>query len=151
MGTKRVGWARIKSLINENGNQLYSKYVRIKTVTADTTLTADDSGSIIMMTGNGIDITLPAAVAGMKFTIIQTENWSTTDNTVVAVAGDFMTGQVAGPDAVAANNGDGADDITCTFEGDTAAGDQITLVSDGTLWYVTGTALAGGSNGIAFS
>jgi hypothetical protein len=151
MGTKRVGFARIRSLINENTNQLGSKLVRTKSVTADTTLSEADSGSVILITGSGIDVTLPAATAGMTFTLIQTNNYSTTVNTVVAAAGDFFTGQVAGPSAAANNNGDGSDDITATFGTATVAGDQFTCVSDGTLWYVTGTAKAGGANGIAFS
>jgi len=151
MGTKRVGWARIRSLINENTNQLHRLVTGFKSVTADTTLTAADSGKTILMGQNGVDITLPTATAGMTFTIIQVEDYSTAVCTVVAAAGNFYTGQVAGPSAAAANNGDGSDDVTATFGSATVAGDQITLVSDGTLWYVTGTALAGGSNGIAFS
>ena len=151
MGTKRVGWARIRSLINENGNQLHSKLSRTKVVSADTTLTAADSGTVIMMRANGVDITLPAAENGMWFQVILTENYDSAACTVVAQADDFMTGQVAGPSAAAVNNGDGSDDLTATFGSDTVAGDQITLVSDGTLWYVTGTARAGGANGIAFS
>jgi|TARA_R110000824_G_scaffold243438_1_gene432112 hypothetical protein len=151
MGTKRVGWARIRSLINENQNDLYRQKAAIKSVTSDTTLVAAESGKVILMGQNGVDITLPAATAGMTFTIIQVEDFLTAVCTVVAAAGDFMAGAVAGPSAAAANLADGSANLTATFGSATLAGDQITLLSDGTLWYVTGTAAAGGANGIAFS
>ena len=151
MGTKRVGWARIKSLINENQNDLYRRKATTKSVTSDTTLVAADSGKVILMGQNGVDITLPAATAGMTFTIIQVEDYVTAVCTVVAAAGDFMAGAVAGPSTASQNLADGSSDLTATFGSATLAGDQITLLSDGTLWYVTGTAAAGGANGIAFS
>ena len=152
MGTKRVGWARIKSLINENQNSLKMRKRVTKAVTSDTTLVAGDSGKVILMGQNGVDITLPAATAGMTFTIIQVEDYDTAVCTVVAAAGDFMAGAVAGPwSGTAANLADGSSDLTATFGSSTLAGDQITILSDGTLWYVTGTANAGGANGIAFS
>ena len=71
MGTKRVGWARIRSLINENGNLLQRKYRQFKEVSSTTTLTAADSGSTIVWTkGSAHDITLPAAAEGLHFRII---------------------------------------------------------------------------------
>ena len=38
MGTKRVGWARIRSLINENANQIHRLVAGYSIVDADTTL-----------------------------------------------------------------------------------------------------------------
>jgi len=151
MGTKRVGWARIRSLINENQNQLHRKVDAIKTVTSDTTLSAADSGKIIMMGQNGVDITLPAATAGMNFTVIQYQDYVTAVCTVVAAAGDFMAGAVGGPSAAAQNLADGSSNLTATWGTATLMGDRLHLVSDGTYWYVSGTAAAGGANGIAFS
>tara|TARA_R100000664_G_scaffold5479_1_gene10343 strand:+ start:389 stop:910 length:522 start_codon:yes stop_codon:yes gene_type:complete len=70
MGTKRVGWARIKSLINENNNLLQLKRVQVKEVSSATTLTEADSGSTIVWTkGSAHDITLPAAKEGLHFTV----------------------------------------------------------------------------------
>ena len=70
MGTKRVGWARIRSLINENNNLLQLKRVQVKEVSAATTLLASDSGSTIVWTkSSGHDITLPAAEEGLHFTV----------------------------------------------------------------------------------
>jgi hypothetical protein len=63
MGTKRVGWARIKSLINENANQLAPRYRHVRTaLSADTTLTAADYGKVILLDGSSalnFTITLP--------------------------------------------------------------------------------------------
>tara|TARA_Y100000296_G_scaffold75250_1_gene94691 strand:- start:400 stop:855 length:456 start_codon:yes stop_codon:yes gene_type:complete len=151
MGTKRVGWARIRSLINENQNELFHLKQGYKTVTADTTLTGADSGKVILMGANGVDITLPAATVGMSFTVILTADYDTASCTVVAAAGDFMAGAVAGPSAASQQLADGSSDLTATFGSGTLAGDRITLVSNGTLWFVSGVNAAGGANGISFS
>ncbi len=149
MGTKRVGWARIKSLINENQNQLHHLKQGYMALSSDTTLTAADSGKIILMSNNGVDITLPVPEAGMTFTIIQVRDWDTANCTVDA--GTYvMGGSVAGVAADSNNLADGSSDTTCTFGSATLAGDQITLVSDGTKWYVSGIGAAGGTNGITF-
>ena len=131
------------------GAQLGGLNRATKSVTADTTLTAEDSGKVILMGQNGVDITLPAAEAGMTFTIIQVEDYATAVCTVVAVGSNFMRGSVAGVSSDA-NQLCGASDTTATFGSGTLDGDQITLVSDGTLWFVTGTNAAGGANGITF-
>ena len=151
MGTKRVGWARIRSLINENQNDLFHRKKGTKVVTADTTLSAADSGKIILMGENGVDITLPSATVGMSFTIVQTGDYDTAVCTVVAAAGDFMAGAVAGPSTASQNLANGSSHLTATWGSATLMGDQITLVSNGTLWFISGTAAAGGANGIAFS
>jgi hypothetical protein len=71
MGTKRVGWARIRSLINENGNAIQRKYETITAVSSVTELTAADSGETIWLDGStGFNLTLPAAAAGLSFKII---------------------------------------------------------------------------------
>ena len=50
MGTKRVGWARIRSLINENQNDLKLRRTSVKTaITAATTLVEADLGSLILL------------------------------------------------------------------------------------------------------
>ena len=122
-----------------------------KTVTADTTLSAEDSGKIILMGQNGVDITLPAATAGMEFTVILYQDYATAVCKVVAAAGDFMAGAVAGPSCASQNLANGSSHLTATWGSATLAGDRLHLVSDGTYWYVSGTAAAGGANGIAFS
>ena len=64
MGTKRVGWARIQSLINENTNDLKArKHVVVTALTEDTTITESDYGSVILVDASGASsnftLTLP--------------------------------------------------------------------------------------------
>jgi len=77
MGTKRVGWARIRSLINENGNQIAAPRVRLKTaLTADTTLVNADCGDIILLDGSAelnVEHLMPTApLLGMEMKFLLT-------------------------------------------------------------------------------
>lgn len=90
MGTKRVGWARIRSLINENTNQLKIRTAQLKAVTAATTLTADDSGAIIHWThGSAHDITLPTATVGLHYTFVLVAGAAADHNLVSQTADKF--------------------------------------------------------------
>tara|TARA_B100000131_G_scaffold174455_1_gene168549 strand:+ start:838 stop:1332 length:495 start_codon:yes stop_codon:yes gene_type:complete len=67
MGTKRVGWARIRSLINENQNQLKMSRKKVDNSTFNTgaavtaTLTAAQGGTHFNIDGTGdIVVNLPA-------------------------------------------------------------------------------------------
>ena len=150
MGTKRVGLARVQALINENTNKLYHRLAATKTVSSDTTLTAADSGKTILMGTNGVDITLPSAADGMIFTIIQTGDYATAVCKVTAQAGEYMAGVVTSADSNHGNTANGSSNIIATFGSATLAGDQLTLTTNGTLWFVTGTAAAK-TNCIVFS
>jgi len=150
MGTKRVGWARIQSLINENTNQLRHQTDAYQTVTSDTTLAASDSGKVILMGSNGVDIVLPAATAGMNFKIIQTADYATAVCTVTAQAGDYMAGGAVSLDTNHGNTANGSSNIVATFGSAVLAGDYIDMVSNGTVWLVSGMSTAK-TNGIVFS
>jgi hypothetical protein len=84
MGTKRVGWARIRSLINENENQLGPRRAKVRSaLTADTTLTAADYGRVILLDGSSalnLEMVLPAnppVGAELKFVLVATSNAAT--------------------------------------------------------------------------
>ena len=49
MGTKRVGWARIRSLINENTNLMSIQAKRYVSGTETMTLTAEQSGQTVLV------------------------------------------------------------------------------------------------------
>jgi len=75
MGTKRVGMARVRSLINENNNALRIRRADVQAaVTADTTIKTSDLGKIILVNASGagnITLTLPTAPAlGSEITVI---------------------------------------------------------------------------------
>jgi hypothetical protein len=88
MGTKRVGWARIRSLINENANQLGPRYVKTRAaLTADTTLTAADYGSLVLIdasSAGNITVTLPTTPAlGAEYTFALSVNSNAAAQAVV--------------------------------------------------------------------
>ena len=94
MGTKRVGWARIKSLINENQNELSRRNRRIIHVTKARTLTADESGSTLLWTkGTSHTITLPAAEAGLNYKIV-IKVGSNNLHKIATASGDCFFGKV---------------------------------------------------------
>ena len=76
MGTKRVGWARIRSLINENQNALQTRKKVIKSVTATASLVIGDSGKLIVLNAadagsTAVTVTLPAATgSGAHYKIV---------------------------------------------------------------------------------
>ncbi len=74
MGVRQIGWARIKSLINENQNQLKHRNTQVVDVSEATTLSADQSGAVVLLdqSASAYDITLPAAAVGLSFTFVIT-------------------------------------------------------------------------------
>ena len=98
MGTKRVGMARVKSLINENVNQLkLFKQEQISLVHSDASnhaLTEAQSGAVLFWThGSAHDITLPDAKAGMHFKFVLTVGSAHAQN-IVSQASDKIYGKV---------------------------------------------------------
>jgi hypothetical protein len=97
MGTKRVGMARVKSLINENVNQLkIYKQEQISLIHSDTsnhTISAASSGAVLFWTHGGAhDITLPDATAGMHFKFVLTVGSAHAQN-IVSQASDKIYGK----------------------------------------------------------
>ncbi len=115
MGTKRVGWARIKSLINENQNELKTRNHEVLALDAagTLTLTAAQSGVTIYWThSTAHNVRLPVAAPGLNFTFIIAEHSGTNaehkilvsstgsdkiygKSVVVGIAGDIMAIQNA--------------------------------------------------------
>ena len=139
MGTKRVGWARIKSLINENQNALQMLKRVTQTTTADTTLTATDSGTTIFLDGSTThDVTLPAAATGLTFTFFLVDATADVDIVQGATATEDFVGNIT------AHNGKdtaSASDTKIIFDqsGGATVGDwvQVTCYNDDD-WYVVG-------------
>lgn len=111
--------------------------VNLKAISADTTLTASDSGKIILLDAIGEAITLPAPAEGLNYKFICTVTTATSDWTIVTDDGDniiFGSAQVAGA-VVAASEEDTITLVVAKF----LPGDWVSLVSDGTNWYVEGS------------
>jgi len=149
MGTKRVGWARIRSLINENQNDLRRRNRQVVTISESTTLTAEDSGKLILCNGasGSPDITLPRATdAGLNFRFVLSDN--TTDVDIVqGDAGDELVGSLMGLSAK--DTGTGSDTKITFANGTALAGDWVEVYSDGSDWIVCGQSAV--NSGLVFA
>ena len=103
-------------------------------LTADTTLTASDSGKTIILDAVGEAITLPAVEAGLNYkfivgAVVATSSWT------VAAATAVMYGSVTEAGLVQLLSAETTITIVHTKA---IRGDWFTLESDGTNWYVAG-------------
>lgn len=108
---------------------------KLKSLTADTTLTAADSGYTFLLDAVGEAITLPSPTTGVNFKFLCTVTTATSDWTIVSST-DVIYGsaQVAGA-VVAASAENTITLVVAKF----LPGDWVSLVSDGTNWYVEGS------------
>lgn len=103
-----------------------------KSLTADTTLTASESGKVLLLDAIGEAITLPAVEAGLNYKFICTTTTATTDWTIVAATAVIQgSAQVAGAVIAAAD-----ESLITLVVAKFLPGDWVTLESDGTNWYV---------------
>ena len=121
-------WVQLPTL---DTNGALANKMPVLTKSADYTLTATDSGALVIVTGVDKVLTLPATVAGLVYTI------------VLAAAGlSAGTGLSISPNAsdkIIGNGFTAADDKDAILAGSgDRAGDAITLVGDGVDgWYIT--------------
>ena len=117
---------------------------RTQTVITDRTLTAADSGSLLLLADNtaagaATTITLPAAKAGLHFEFLCTSDSITYDVAIVAATADTIYGQIFCVDDTAANIGVGvsaADQVLLDISATELQGDRATFFCDGTNWHV---------------
>ena len=125
-------------------NDTERQLANVEAVTGATTLTAEDSGKVLILKASaGAQITLPAVAtsAGLRFKFIVGQLFATTDWTVKA-ATNVIEGSVLVNGAHVA----GVDENTISFVASAEAiGDFAELVCDGTNWYVNGSGVAAGS------
>jgi hypothetical protein len=125
-------------------NDTERQLANVEAVTGATTLTAEDSGKVLILKASaGAQITLPAVAtsAGLRFKFIVGQLFATTDWTVKA-ATNVIEGSVLVNGAHVA----GVDENTISFVASAESiGDFAELVCDGTNWYVNGSGVAAGS------
>ena len=93
MGTKRVGMARVKSLTNENVNQLKFQYPEVIHISGTRTLLASESGATIAWSlGSAHHITLPAAEVGRRYSFIIYAG-SNSNHTIITQTADKIHGK----------------------------------------------------------
>jgi hypothetical protein len=116
----------------------------VEAVTGATTLTAKDSGKVLILkAASGAQITLPsvATSAGLRFKFIVGLAFATTDWTVKALS-NAIEGSVLVNGAHVA----GVDENTISFVASAESiGDFAELVCDGTNWYVNGSGVSAGA------
>ena len=113
-----------------------------KSLSADYTVTAADSGVTFLLDAVGEAITLPAVAEGLNFKFLCTAAVATSSWTITA-ATKVISGsaQVAGA-VVAAEL---EDVISLVHTSKATIGDWVSVESDGTNWYVEGSAVTAGS------
>lgn len=130
-------------ITDANGNRIPvlegGNLANIEVVTEAKTLTVEDSGKEFALTAAaGAAITLPAVSKGLNYKFRTGINFATTAWTIVS-ASQVIQGTVLvnGASVLGANE----DTITLAHAADTV-GDWVSVVSDGTNWYVDGVASA---------
>ena len=109
--------------------------VDYKALTADTTLTASESGKVLILDAIGEAITLPPVAVKANYKFICAVTTVTSDWTIVAATNViYGSAQVAGA-VVAASAQNTITLVVAKF----LPGDWVTLESDGTNWYVEGS------------
>ena len=119
---------------------LNGSFVQTISFSADGNLEDTDSGKVVLLGANGIDVTLPRAAEGLNFVIILSADYDTAVCTVVqGHADDDFYGAIYGSTQGenAATDGDVAAgaNTKITFAAASLKGDRVELVSDGTGWY----------------
>ena len=108
----------------------------VQSITASKTLTAGDSGKVFTVATDALVITLPACEAGLKFTFVNTGADANNIITLSPAATDGIWGTITLAGSVVDLGGVANKDLINT-KTSAIKGDSVTLVSDGTDWYVT--------------
>ena len=124
----------------------------IVTLTANATLTSADNGKVYCFTppdgAGALVITLPAVEAGTKLTFIQTGAYDSAVCKVVSAEGNNLRGGIMAQTG-AGDNASATDDFI-QWGSATVAGDYVTLVCDGSRWWVIDSLSKVTTNGMAF-
>ena len=106
------------------------------------TLSADDTGSVVMIAPNSTEVTLPSVASGLNFKFVLSGDYSTAVCLVNqdAATSEFvgaMYGTTQGENAATDSDVAEADgsNTKITFSSASLKGDFVNVYSDGTSWY----------------
>jgi hypothetical protein len=128
----------------------------VVTVTANTTLTAEQSGALVLLgVATGATLTLPAPAEGMQFDVsVSVSRTSNSYKIITDAATTFLLGAYMAGDATIATSGDvftldGTSHVALTIDGDTKGGLigghlRFTCISS-TKWFVEGLVIGTGT------
>jgi len=162
MGTKRVGWARIKSLINENTNEMHFRRGAFVKGTATVSLTAKQSGQTIIVgplaAGLAADtvFTLPTATDGLWYRFVyvggaadaQDFRLDTGSDTNFYIGG-VMQHDIGGEDGAAYHPNLSSNSIVNLLTPD--AGTWVEIYCDGTNWFLNGWLNSATNTGVTWA
>ena len=113
--------------------------VNVISVTADRTLTQEESGSLIMLGANGVDVTLPACKAGVNFKVVLAADYDTAVSSIIqgSATEDFFGSICTGTDGTTVDF-PVVGDVRINFAANSVKGDYVELISDGTSWFIQG-------------
>jgi hypothetical protein len=124
----------------------------IKSLTASATLAKADSGKVILFTppssAGALVVTLPACDKGAELKIIQISAYDTAVCKILSAEGNNLVGGIMAQTG-AGDNAAGTDDFI-SFGSATVAGDYVSLVSNGSNWYVVDSCSKVTTNGVLF-
>jgi hypothetical protein len=128
----------------------------VVTVAASTTLTAEQSGALVLLgVATGATLTLPAPSEGMQFDVsVSVSRTSNSYKIITNAATVFLKGAYMAGDATVAQSGDvftldGTSHVALTIDGDTKGGLvgghlRFTAISS-TVWFVEGLVIGTGT------
>ena len=122
------------ALVTTRSNPVLRERTTFKSLTADYTIPAEESGITYLLDAIGEVITLPAVEAGLNYRFVCTVTAVTTDWTIINGA-DVMYGSAEVAGAIVACS---AKDVVTLVVAKFLPGDWVFLESDGTNWYVSG-------------
>lgn len=134
----------------------------VVTVTANTTLTAEQSGALVLLgVASGATVTLPTPAEGMQFDVsVSVSRTSNSYKIYTGSASVFLLGAYMAGDATIATSGDvftgdGSTHVAITIDGDTKGGLvgghlRFTCISS-TQWFVEGLVIGTGTMATAFA
>ena len=124
----------------------------VKSLTASATLASSDSGKVICFTppssAGALNITLPACKKGYELKIIQIADYDTAACKITSAEGNNFVGHLQAQTG-AGDNAASTDDFI-QFGSASVAGDYVSLVSDGSKWYIVDSCMKVTTNGMAF-
>lgn len=144
------------------GSITYGAHREVIACGAATTLTADQSGALVLQdTAAGSTVTLPAPVVGMQFEIITTTSVTSNSHVInTDAATTFITGGIDSTSTAVAEGGDtfvadGTSHVTLTSNGSTTGGlkgsaYRFTCISS-TVWACTGVMAGTGTLATPFA
>jgi len=122
----------------------------VTTLTAASTLTTAQSNTIFFLSSaTEFVTTLPAPAAGLMYTFIVGAAPSGASYTIVTTSSANIIKGQAYPASGAAGDTGTADDTISFVDGQAVAGDQVTVVSDGTSWFAK--AFCAAATGVTFT